>query len=130
MPIPKVEATRIAIDAAISYHATEPMAILVNIAIGEVKGIYEQATISGPSTEPLVMEIITIINAITKRNVIGITDVLISSSFEAVEPIAPYIKAYKRNPSTKNTIRYANREGGMLNIDAMIGFCRFSPLIL
>ena len=104
MPIPSVEAMRIAIDAAISYHATEPIAILVNIAIGEVKGIYEQTTMSVPSTVPFVMEIITTINAITNRNVIGITDVLISSSFEAVEPMAPYINAYMRNPSTKNTI--------------------------
>ena len=77
MPIPNVEAIRIAIDAAISYHATEPIAILVNIAIGEVKGIYEHTNIAVLSISPLVIDIITTIKAITNRKVIGITDVLI-----------------------------------------------------
>ena len=88
-----VEPMRIAIEAAISYHATVLIQILVNIAIGEVNGIYEHISIAVLSTEPLLIENITTINAIIKRKVIGITDVLISSSFDAVEPIAPNIKA-------------------------------------
>ena len=88
-----VEPTRIAIEAAISYQATVLIQILVNIAIGDVNGMYEQTSIAILSTVPLLIENITTINAIIKRNVIGITDVLISSSLDAVEPIAPNIKA-------------------------------------
>ena len=84
-----VDATRIAIEAAISYQATVLIQILVNIAIGDVNGIYEQTSIAKLSMDPLVIENITTINAIINRNVIGITDVLISSSLDAVEPIAP-----------------------------------------
>ena len=93
MPIPIVEPTRIAIEAAISYHATVLIQILVNIAIGDVNGIYEQTIIAVLSIVPLLIENTTTINAIIKRNVIGITDVLMSSSLDAVEPIAPNIKA-------------------------------------
>ena len=81
------------IDMTISYHPTVLIAILVNIAIGEVNGMYEQISIAVLSIEPLLIENITTINAIINRNVIGITDVLMSSSFDAVEPIAPNIKA-------------------------------------
>ena len=88
-----VEPTRIAIEAAISYQATVLIQILVNIAIGDVNGMYEQTSIAILSTVPLLIENITTINAIIKRKVIGITDVLISSSLEAVEPIAPNINA-------------------------------------
>ena len=91
--MPMVDPMRIAIDAAISYHATVLIQILVNIAIGEVKGIYEHTSIAVLSTEPELIEKITTINAIMKRNVIGITEVFISSSLDAVEPIAPNIKA-------------------------------------
>ena len=91
--MPRVEPTRIAIDAAISYQATVLIQILVNIAIGEVKGIYEHTSTAVLSTEPELIENTTTINAIIKRKVIGITEVLISSSFDAVEPIAPNIKA-------------------------------------
>ena len=65
------------------------MQILVNMAIGEVKGIYEQTTIAVLSIVPELMENTTTINAMIKRKVIGITEVLISSSLDAVEPIAP-----------------------------------------
>ena len=88
-----VEPMRIAIEMAISYQATVLIQILVNIAIGEVNGTYEHTSIAVLSTEPLLIENITTINAIIKRNVIGITDVLISSSLDAVEPIAPNINA-------------------------------------
>ena len=88
-----VEPISIAIEMAISYHATVLIQTLVNIAIGEVNGIYEQISIAVLSTEPLLIENITTINAIIKRNVIGITEVFISSSLDAVEPIAPNIKA-------------------------------------
>jgi hypothetical protein len=69
------------------------MQILVNIAIGEVNGIYEHTSIAALSTEPELIENITTINAIINKKVIGITEVLMSSSFDAVEPIAPNIKA-------------------------------------
>ena len=91
--MPTVDPMRIAIEIAISYHATVLIQILVNIAIGEVNGIYEQISIAVLSTEPLLIENITTIKAMMNRNVIGITEVLISSSLEAVEPIAPNIKA-------------------------------------
>ena len=80
---------RMAIEMAISYHATVLIQILVNIAIGEVNGIYEHTSIAALSIDPEVIENITTIKAMIKRNVIGITDVLISSSLDAVEPIAP-----------------------------------------
>ena len=84
-----VEPMRMAIEAAISYQATVLIQILVNIAIGEVKGIYEQTSIATLSISPLLIENITTINAMIKRKVMGITEVLISSSLDAVEPIAP-----------------------------------------
>ena len=74
---------------AISYHATVLIQILVNIAIGEVNGIYEQIFIRTESTLPPIIENITTKKAIMNRNVIGNTEVFISSSFDAVEPIAP-----------------------------------------
>lgn len=64
------------------------MAILVNIAMGEVNGIYEQAIIRGLSTEPEDMEVITTKNAAISMIVSGMAEVLISSTFDAVEPIA------------------------------------------
>ena len=69
------------------------MQIRVNIAIGEVKGMKEQTFIRTVSTFPLVMEKRTIMKAARNRKVMGITEVLISSSLDAVEPIAPYKKA-------------------------------------
>ena len=77
------------IEIAISYQATALMQILVNIAIGEVNGIYEHTFIKVVSTLPLVIENMTIQNAIMNKYVMGNTDVFISSSFEAVEPMAP-----------------------------------------
>ena len=91
--MPTVEPMRITIEMAISYHATVLIQILVNIAIGEVNGIYEHIFINTEFTLPPIIENRTTINAIIKRKVIGITDVLISSSLDAVEPIAPNIKA-------------------------------------
>jgi hypothetical protein len=67
--------------------------ILVNIAIGDVNGIYEQISIAALSISPLLIENITTIKAMMNKKVTGITEVLISSSFDAVEPIAPNIKA-------------------------------------
>jgi hypothetical protein len=63
--------------------------ILVNITIGDVKGIYEQTCIMVEFTSPSVIDIIETIKAMINRNVIGITDVFISSNFDAVDPIAP-----------------------------------------
>ena len=91
--MPTVDPMRIAIEIAISYQATVLMQSLVNIAIGEVNGIYEHTFINVVSTLPLVIENMTTKNAIINRKVIGITDVLMSSSLDAVEPIAPNIKA-------------------------------------
>ena len=84
-----MEEIRIIIEIAISYQATALMQILANIAIGEVNGIYEHTSIAILSTDPELIENITTINAMMKRKVIGITEVLISSSLEAVDPIAP-----------------------------------------
>ena len=66
-PSPTVEPTRITMEIAISYQATVLIHILVNIAIGEVNGIYEQTSIAVLSTDPLVIENITTINAIRNR---------------------------------------------------------------
>ena len=87
--MPTVEPMRITIEMAISYHATVLIQILVNIAIGEVKGIYEHTFINTEFTLPPIIENKTTIKAIMKKNVTGNTIVLISSSFDAVEPIAP-----------------------------------------
>ena len=89
------------IEIIISYSGTELIAILVNIAIGEVNGIYEQIRIARLFTSPPLIEVITTIKAIMNTKVSGMTEVFISSSFDAVEPIAPYKKAYIRKPSTK-----------------------------
>ena len=82
-----------ATDMIISYIGTTLIAILVNIAIGDVNGIYEQTLIAVLSTLPLVIENITTIKPTTNSIVMGITEVLISSSFDAVEPTAPNRKA-------------------------------------
>ena len=92
-PIPTVDNTSTKMEMKISYHATVLIAILVNIAMGEVKGIYEQIFIAKLSTDPPLMEKTTTINAMIKRKVSGITEVLISSNFEEVEPIAPNMNA-------------------------------------
>ena len=89
MPTPITESTSIAIEIAISYIGTLLIAILVNIAKGEVNGTYEHIIIAGLSIEPELIDIITIANAITERYVIGRIAVLTSSSFDTVEPIAP-----------------------------------------
>ena len=69
------------------------MEIRVNMAIGDVNGIKEQIFIAILSIVPLDMETTTITKAAINKNVSGITDVLISSTLEAVEPMAPYKKA-------------------------------------
>ena len=89
MPIPTVEPIRIAIEIKISYQATVLIQILVNIAIGEVNGIYENTFINTEFTLPPIIENTTTIKAIIKKKVTGNTMVLISSSLDAVEPIAP-----------------------------------------
>ena len=88
-----MEPIRIAIDIAISYHGTVLMAIRVNIDIGDVKGIYEHTVISVLSTLPEDIDVITTMNATINIIVIGMTEVLISSSFDAVDPTAPNINA-------------------------------------
>ena len=87
--MPTVEPIRIAIEIEISYQVTVLIQILVNIAIGEVNGIYEHTFINTEFTLPPIIEDRTIIKAIMKKKVTGNTIVLISSSFDAVEPIAP-----------------------------------------
>lgn len=89
MPIPTVEPIKMIIEMKISYQATVLIQILVNIAIGEVNGIYENTLINTEFTLPPIIENRTTIKAIIKRKVTGSTMVLISSSFDAVEPIAP-----------------------------------------
>ena len=89
MPMPTVEPIRIAIEIKISYQATVLIQILVNIAIGEVNGIYEHTFINTELMLPPIIEDRTTIKAIMKKNVTGNTIVLISSSLDAVEPIAP-----------------------------------------
>ena len=87
--MPMVEPIKIMIEMKISYQATVLIQILVNIAIGEVNGIYEHIFINTEFTLPPIIENRTTIKAIMKKKVTGNTIVLISSSFEAVEPIAP-----------------------------------------
>ena len=87
--MPTVEPIRIAIEIEISYQVTVLIQILVNIAIGEVNGIYEHTFINTEFTLPPIIEDRTIIKAIMKKKVTGNTIVLISSSLDAVEPIAP-----------------------------------------
>ena len=89
MPIPTVEPIKMIIEIKISYQATVLIQILVNIAIGEVNGIYENTFINTELMLPPIIEDRTTIKAIMKKKVTGSTIVLISSSFDAVEPIAP-----------------------------------------
>ena len=84
-----MEPIKIIMEMKISYQATVLIQILVNIAIGEVNGIYEHTFISAEFTLPPIIENRTTIKAIMKKKVTGNTIVLISSSFDAVEPIAP-----------------------------------------
>ena len=93
MPIPNTDPMRITTEMTISYHGTVLIAMRVNIAIGEVNGIYEHRIIHILSTFPLVMEKITTMKATINSIVIGMTEVLMSSSFDAVDPTAPYINA-------------------------------------
>ncbi len=87
--MPTVEPIKMIIEMKISYQATVLIQILVNIAIGEVNGIYEHTFINTELALPPTIENITTIKAIMKRKVTGSTIVLISSSLDAVEPIAP-----------------------------------------
>ena len=87
--MPTVEPIKIIMEMKISYQATVLIQILVNIAIGEVNGIYEHIFINTEFTLPPIIENRTTIKAIMKKKVTGNTIVLISSSFDAVEPIAP-----------------------------------------
>ena len=87
--MPTVEPIKMIIEMKISYQATVLIQILVNIAIGEVNGIYEHIFINTEFMLPPIIENRTTIKAIMKKKVTGNTIVLISSSFDAVEPIAP-----------------------------------------
>ena len=84
---------RIATEMTISYQGTVLMAIRVNMAIGEVKGMKEQIFIRRLSTLPLDMENMVTRKAMMNSSITGMEDVLISSTLEAVEPTAPNIKA-------------------------------------
>ena len=87
--MPTVEPIRIAMEMKISYQATVLIQILVNIAIGEVNGIYEHIFINTEFTFPPIIENRTTIKAILNKKVTGSTIVIISSSFHAVEPNEP-----------------------------------------
>ena len=87
--MPTVEPIKIIMEMKISYQATVLIQILVNIAIGEVNGIYENTFINAEFTFPPIIENRTTIKAIMNKKVTGNTIVLMSSSFDAVEPIAP-----------------------------------------
>ena len=76
-------------EIIISYHDTVLIAIRVNIAIGDVNGTKEHTFIKILSTFPEANECITTKKAIINSIVIGITEVLMSSSLDAVEPMAP-----------------------------------------
>ena len=89
MPMPTVEPIKMIMEMKISYQATVLIQILVNIAIGEVNGIYENTFINAEFTFPPIIENRTTIKAIMNKKVTGNTIVLMSSSFDAVEPIAP-----------------------------------------
>ena len=93
MPIPKAEIIKMAMEIIISYIGTVLMAIRVNIAIGEVNGTKEQIFIAILSMLPLDMENTTTIKAAMNKNVKGMTEVLMSSTLDAVEPMAPNKKA-------------------------------------
>jgi hypothetical protein len=80
-------------EMVICQEGTVLMAILVNMAMGEVNGIKEHTIIGRLSTSPLQSAVITTIKAMMKRKVIGMMAVLMSSSFETVDPTAPYRKA-------------------------------------
>ena len=81
------------IEVKISYQGTVLMAILVNMDIGDVNGIKEQTNIKVLSILPEASENITTKYAMINNIVIGIIAVLISSSLDTVEPIAPYKNA-------------------------------------
>lgn len=115
-----VEPMRMVTDRAICHEATSPMAILVNIAIGEVKGMKEQATISRLSTLPADIENMTIMKAIMQRNVTGIITVESSSILLTRLAREAYRKAYKRKPNTKNKRLYSSMDKGMANMDWII----------
>ena len=87
--MPTVEPIKIIIEMKISYQATVLIQIRVNIAIGEVNGIYENTFINAEFTFPSIIESRTTIKAIMNKKETGHAIVLISSSFDAVEPIAP-----------------------------------------
>lgn len=93
IPMPATETISIITDIMISTAATSPMAMRVNMAMGEVNGTKDAAFIKALSTLPLLMENMTIKNATINSMVMGMTNVLISSTLVAREPTAPYKKA-------------------------------------
>ena len=76
--MPTVEPIKMIMEMKISYQATVLIQILVNIAIGEVNGIYEHIFINPEFTLPPTIENITPRTAIMKTKVTGSTIVLIS----------------------------------------------------
>ena len=107
-------------DKPICQAGTTLIAMRVNIAMGLVNGIKLHTTISVLSTLPLVTLNTTIISAAMKISVMGIAAVLMSSGLPTVLPTAPYIKAYMKKPSTKNSSMYNTSSNGILNADEII----------
>ena len=90
MPMPTVEPIKMIIEMKISYQATVLIQILVNIAIGEVNGIYENTFINTEFTLPPIIENRTTIKAIMKKKVTGNSLRLFVSSDEKSDcAIAP-----------------------------------------
>jgi len=93
------------------------MHILTNIAIGEVKGIYEPAISKGELIFPPDKPVMEMKKAARNKKVTGRTLVLISSVLLAREPKAPYIKEYRKYSSKKNNIVYNIISRGISNMD-------------
>ena len=74
--MPITLAARITTEMIISYGGTVLIAILVNIAIGEVNGMKEQIFRRTLSTSPLLIENITTMNAATNSRVSGMVYIL------------------------------------------------------
>ena len=84
-----VDTIRITTEIAISHHGTVLIAMRVNIAMDDVNGMNEHTFIRIVSILPEDMENTTTKKDMRKRKVTGCTEVLISSSLDTVDPIAP-----------------------------------------
>ena len=84
---------RMPMEIMISHAGTVVMAILVNMTIGEVNGMYEHTLMKVLSRLPDDMENMAIMKQMTRIMVIGVMAVPRSSMRDTVEPIAPNRKA-------------------------------------